>query len=232
MILGACIVLSWNQAGATEYPTGQKALTVVDTSTLEDGALATYFNQSKISEEVRKRIEGVSYRKNKAIALEDLRYLKILYYGYDKKTHIGELIVNKKIAKDTLGVFLELYQIRYQIEKVQLVDEYDADDTASMEDNNTSAFNYRLIEGTNRLSNHARGLAIDLNPLYNPYVTKSGKKVKVSPEVAKKYADRTLKNVHYIKKNDACYRIFAEHGFTWGGNWNYSKDYQHFEKVK
>ena len=113
-----------------------------------------------------------------------------------------------------------------------MIDEYDGDDLASMEDNNTSCFNYRPVEGTSSLSKHALGLAIDINPFYNPYITynKDGSE-KVSPANASAYADRTSSFPYKIDENDLCYQLFKEHGFTWGGHWNSCKDYQHFQNV-
>ena len=129
-------------------------------------------------------------------------------------------------------IFHELYYNEYQIERMVLIDEYDGDDTASMEDNNTSCFNYRVVEGSSSLSKHAYGLAIDVNPFYNPYVTyeKDGTE-KVSPVAALGYADRSVNFPYKIDEEDLCCRLFKEHGFIWGGNWNSLKDYQHFQKT-
>lgn len=203
--------------------------TIINTKQLE-GGVNTGFYSSKISKTIKKRITGNSYKENKEIPLSDLRYVRVLYYGFDKKTHIGELIVNKSIAKDIIAIFKELYQVNYPIEKIVLIDEYDADDEASMKDNNTSAFNYRTIAGSKNLSKHALGLAVDINPLYNPCVEKINGKTVVSPLEGKKYAARSLANDYYIKKNDVCYKAFTKKGFTWGGSWNSLKDYQHFQK--
>ncbi len=118
----------------------------------------------------------------------------------------------------------------YQIEQIRLIDEYGADDLLSMQDNNTSCFNYRTIAGTNKISMHGRGLAIDINPFFNPYVTyKNGLAARIS-QGAESYADRSQSFAFKIDENDLCYKLFTAHGFQWGGNWNYSKDYQHFEK--
>ena len=103
-----------------------------------------------------------------------------------------------------------------------------------MEDNNTSCFNYRVVDGTNSLSKHALGRAIDINPFYNPYVVfdKNGTgETYISPGGSEIYADRSQNFPYKIDENDLCYKLFKEHGFTWGGNWNSSKDYQHFQKV-
>lgn len=169
-----------------------------------------------------------------AISYEDLRYMNILYYDFNGDVQTGELICNKAIAEDLIEIFYELYKNEYQIESVRLIDDYNGDDTASMEANNTSCFNYRPVEGTSSLSKHALGCAIDINPFYNPYVVfnkgKAGETY-ISPAGSEIYADRSKVFAYKIDENDLCYKLFKEHGFTWGGNWNSCKDYQHFQKV-
>ena len=168
-----------------------------------------------------------------AIYLEELRYVHIWHYDFDGNPREGELICNEYIARDLTEIFYELYRCEYRLEKVLLIDEYDGDDTASMTDNNTSCFNYRQIAGSTSLSKHALGLAVDINPLYNPQVTyeKDGTEV-VLPAAASAYADRSAGFSYKIDADDLCCRLFLEHGFTWGGNWNATKDYQHFQKAK
>lgn len=194
-------------------------------------SISEYFYYEPISNEVFKRISGVSYPVDCTISVDDLRYVSLLYVDFDGNTQNGEMICNKAIAEDILEIFSELYNNGYQIESIKLIDEFDGDDTASMLANNTSCFNYRVVEGTNRLSNHAKGLAIDLNPFYNPYITynKDGS-TNISPEGSEAYADRNASFPYKIDENDLAYKLFKEHGFTWGGNWNSVKDYQHFEK--
>lgn len=141
------------------------------------------------------------------------------------------MIVNQVITQDILEIMKELYYNDYPIEKMVLIDEYAGDDEASMEDNNTSAFNYRAISGTTTLSKHSLGMAIDINPKYNPYVvTRANGEIVISPENGITYADRTKDFSYKIDENDLCVRLFLEHGFSWGGNWTSPKDYQHFEK--
>ncbi len=189
------------------------------------------FYYEPISNDVFKRISGISYPVDCTISLNDLRYVGLLYVDFDGNTQSGEMICNKAIAQDILEIFSELYNNGYQIESIKLIDEFDGDDTASMLANNTSCFNYRVVEGTTRLSNHAKGLAIDLNPFYNPYITynKDGS-INISPEGSEAYADRNASFPYKIDENDLAYKLFKEHSFTWGGNWNSVKDYQHFEK--
>lgn len=192
------------------------------------------FYYEPLSEELKTYITGVSYPEDGAaeITYEDLSYVHILHYDFNGDVTSGELICNKAIAQDLVEIFYELYLAEYQIEKVKLIENYDGDDVASTEDNNTSCFNYRTVDGTSSLSKHALGLAIDINPFYNPYVrfTKDGETI-ISPAGSESYADRNAAFPYKIDSNDLCYRLFIEHGFTWGGNWNSSKDYQHFQKV-
>lgn len=189
------------------------------------------FYYEPISNEIFKRISGISYPVDCTVSLDELRYVGLKYIDFNGETQTGELICNKALAEDMVEIFYELYTNDYRIENVRLVDEYGGDDTASMLANNTSCFNYRVVEGTTRLSNHAYGRAIDINPFYNPYVTynKDGT-TKISPEGSEAYADRSASFPYKIDENDLAYKLFKEHGFKWGGDWNNSKDYQHFER--
>lgn len=189
------------------------------------------FTISPITEEIKKRIWNISFKLNPDISLSDLSYLTVPYMNFSGEICIGELIVNSRIAKDTLCVFKELLSIQYPIEKMILIDSYGADDILSMTDNNSSAFNYRFIDSTTILSNHSKGLAIDINPLYNPYIKIVDGKERILPIEGAAYVDRTENHPYYIKKGDACYNIFLKYGFTWGGDWTDSKDYQHFEHI-
>jgi len=175
--------------------------------------------------------DNASTEDSLAISYDELRYVHILHYDFDGKLAEGELICNVTIAEDLVKIFYELYRNEYRLEKVRLIDEYDGNDTASMEDNNTSCFNYRTVEGSTSLSKHALGLAIDINPFYNPYITynEDGNE-NVSPKGSEAYADRNASFPYKIDENDLCYKLFTSYGFTWGGNWNSCKDYQHFQK--
>ena len=142
----------------------------------------------------------------------------------------GELICNQAIAEDLIEIFYELYQNNYPIEQISLIDKYQADDDLSCIANNTSCFNFRKIANSDTLSNHAFGLAVDINPLYNPYVSTSNGVMTASLSESLSYIDRAIDFPYKIEKDDLCYQLFLEHGFTWGGDWKNSKDYQHFEK--
>ncbi|MBS7009765.1 M15 family metallopeptidase [Anaerostipes sp.] len=190
------------------------------------------FSYGKVPKAVKEKATGISYRPNPYISFQDLRYVKVKYYGYDGKIKNGQLLVHKSIAKDIVEIFQELFTMQYPIESIQLIDDFGADDTKSMEANNTSAFNYRIVAGTSHLSKHAYGKAIDINPRVNPFV----KRDSITPENGKIYAQRDVKKCrgkykyNMIHRNDRVYRLFRKHGFQWGGDWITYKDYQHFEK--
>lgn len=188
------------------------------------------FSASQLSDEVFTRIKGKSYKANDIIKKDDLAYCQVKHYGFDGKTHIGEFIVNRVIADKLLRVFLKLYEIKYPIEKIKLIDDYEANDEASMRDNNSSAFCFRTIAGKEKLSQHALGLAIDINPLYNPCITYENSKIqKIEPREGEKYIEREPKDTRRITKDSPIYKIFKEADFVWGGEWQNPKDYQHFE---
>lgn len=206
------------------------ANSIVDVAKMDQKLQDSLFYFKELDQEIIGRIYGKSYKEYCDVPYSDLRYIRVLHKDFEGNTRIGEMIVNKAIAQDVVDIFKELYKISYPIEKMLLIDEYDADDIKSMEDNNTSAFNFRYIEGTTKRSVHSDGLAIDINPFYNPYVRTKNNETEVLPASAAEYADRTKENIYYIKKDDPCYKAFTSRGFTWGGEWKNSKDYQHFEK--
>ena len=200
-------------------------------NTIGGNDLKSFFYE-ELTQEIKDRINGKSYGENCDVPYAELRYVKVLYWDFDGKVQEGELIVNKAIAQDIVDIFKELYDLKYPIEQMVLVDEYDADDNASMAADNSSAFNYRVVEGTSRMSLHSYGMAIDINPLYNPYVHQLDGETVVTPENGAIYEDRSLDCDYYIQAGDACYNAFIKRGFTWGGDWKHQKDYQHFQKAK
>ncbi|MCD8145780.1 MAG: M15 family metallopeptidase [Clostridiales bacterium] len=228
-----------SDASVSSQPVEEEpALTAADVYVMDAGTSLTaaqldevdtseLFFYEEISDLVFARMEGVSFGADCTTARSDLRYVRVLHTGFDGETHIGELVVNRAIAEDIVEIFQGLYEASYPIEKMLLIDEYGGDDELSMEDNNTSCFNFRAVSGTDHLSQHAYGLAIDVNPLYNPYITSSG----YEPTNAGDYIDRTMDFDYKIDESDLCYQLFTQHGFTWGGSWNSVKDYQHFQKA-
>ena len=202
--------------------------------------LNKYFTASAIAEgdEVYDRIIGKSYVENNNLALEDLRYVKLLHRNYQSQPQVGELIVNNAIADDIIEIFMELYRQNYQVFSMHLIDDYwegdgEKSDHLSIDADNTSAFCYRYVTGSDsNLSKHAYGCAIDLNPMENPYVKvqDDGSRI-ANHENAKNFIyNRTSDTPHVIDENDLAYQLFTEHGFEWGGHWDNPVDYQHFEK--
>ncbi|KXG75480.1 M15 family metallopeptidase [Thermotalea metallivorans] len=186
------------------------------------------FTFQPLPKAIADKVEGVSWKKDSPVKLEDLSYVKVLHWGFDGKIHEGELIVHKHLAQEVAEIFQILYGSKFPIEKIRLIDVYDANDDLSMADNNTSAFCFREVAGRKGvLSTHSYGMAIDINPVQNPYVRGE----KVSPEAGRDYLDRTNVRKGMIIKDDACYKAFKDRGWTWGGEWKTVKDYQHFEKI-
>ena len=189
------------------------------------------FTSEPISDAIFRRIYGKSFKEGCTVPRQELRYLKVLHYNADGKIQLGEMVCHKDISDDLADIFHNLFKVRYPIERMMLIDNYDADDEASMNANNTSCFNFRRIAGTKRLSKHSLGKAIDINPLYNPYVRKRADgTLVVNPKAGKRYANRSLDFNYKITHNDICHKEFVRHGFVWGGSWRTRKDYQHFEK--
>ena len=177
------------------------------------------FSVEPVSENLAQRMrEGGSYPEGCPIPLSDLRHVRVRHWNMEGREMAGELVCDALIADDLRDIFEELYRVHYPIHSVRLIDDFGADDEASMAANNTSAFCYRNVAGTQYLSYHARGLAIDINPKDNP-VAKPRVKGGPIPQTP-----------HVINEQDACYKAFRKRGFSWGGHWRSMKDYQHFER--
>lgn len=154
---------------------------------------------------------------------EQMVAIQVEYLNYDGDSAIGTLIVNKKIAKEVTEIFKEIKKLDFPIEKIIPISEYEWDDDKSMEDNNTSSYNYRVVANTKKLSNHSFGMAIDINPRYNPMITKG----KISP----KNGSYSVKNKGTITADSEIVKIFKKRGWNWGGDYKTLKDYQHFDKT-
>lgn len=231
-------VSSDNEIGTDEEVSSGAETSLLPDILPEENSLCTVYEEGfyyePLGEEIRNYITGVSYPADGAeeISYEELNYVHVLHYNFDGEIAQGELICNQAIAQDLVEIFYDLFIAEYRIDKITLIEAYDGDDNASMADNNTSCFNYRTVTGQDNLSQHALGLAIDINPFYNPYIRypKEGGQI-VLPEGSEAYTDRSAAFPYKIDTEDLCYRLFTAHGFTWGGNWNSMKDYQHFQKV-
>lgn len=184
---------------------------------------------SPITDEIKAKMT-YSWRNDNPVPLENLRYIKCNHWGFDGCVHDGELVVHEKVADEVVDIFEKLFTAQYPIEKMLLVDAYQANDDLACEDNNSSAFCSRPITGSStEWSYHSFGLAIDINPLLNPY----HKGHKVVPVNGKQFLDRSIDCHGVIKEDDFCYKAFISRGWKWGGHWAKEKgyvDYQHFYK--
>ncbi|MDE5800844.1 MAG: M15 family metallopeptidase [Paramuribaculum sp.] len=186
------------------------------------------FRSYEIPEAVAERMRGKSYPEGCPIPLSDLRYLIIPHFDGHGSVRLGEMVCHRSVARQLLDIFRELFAARYPIERMVLIDDYDADDERSMSANNTTCFCYRTVAGSRKLSRHSLGKAVDINPLYNPMVNrKSGT---VVPGAAREWADRTIAdNPYVVRRGDAAWRAFTRRGWRWGGSWRTRPDYQHFQ---
>ncbi len=163
-----------------------------------------------------------SWRAGCPVPRSDLRYLRMTYLGFDGVAHRGEMVVNRTAVTKIISVFRRAYNARFPIYRMRLVDDYRGSDDASMAANNTSAFNCRRTSGGTAWSQHSYGRAVDINPVQNPYVARGV----VEPPAGKAYVTRSP-----LRKGMVTWTVrdaFADIGWYWGGNWRYSKDYQHF----
>lgn len=180
---------------------------------------------SAIDDATRAKMSS-SWRAGCPVPLGDLKLLRLTHHGFDRRVHAGELVVHEDQARAVLGVFRALFDAGFPIERMELVDVYGGDDDRSMAANNTSGFNCRPSTGdADSWSQHAYGLAVDINPVQNPYVTKDGG---VEPPRGARYADRSVVAAGLIHPGDEVVEAFVQIGWSWGGYWSSGKDYQHF----
>jgi D-alanyl-D-alanine carboxypeptidase len=182
----------------------------------------------RITGEVRKRITGSSWRKGCPVPRRNLRLIRASFWDFQRDVERGALIVHKKEKREMVKALRALFDARFRIRKMDLVDRYGADDHRSMNADNTSAFNCRFVAGTTRWSEHAYGRAIDINPIENPYVTPSGH---VSPPAGRPFVDRSRHAKGMIHHGDRAWDAFHDVGWEWGGDWSGTKDYQHFSST-
>ena len=204
---------------------------VVDEQYLNTHGHKAFFSVNAIPDSIFALMKGRSFKADCTVPRSSLRYILCLHRDDGGRSIVGEMVVNKAIAKDVLEIFRQLYEADYPIERMRLIDYWDADDERAMTANNSSSFNFRFISHTNKVSKHGIGMAIDINPLYNPYTkTLADGKTIVEPAAGKPYLDRQRKYKYKIERGDLCFRLFSKYGFHWGGDWQSVKDYQHFEK--
>lgn len=182
-----------------------------------------------LPESIKKEIIGKSWTNKCPVSLDQLSYLRVMYWGFDSKSHIGELVINKAIAEDTVKVFEELYKVKFLIESMKLPSYYIDHPNDPSGKNNTSAFYYRKdTQSPEKNSIHSYGLAIDLNPFYNPAIVDKGK---VEPAGAEKYLNRKLNHKGMIHQGDQVFQIMTKYGWAWGQYFKQGVDPMHFEKI-
>lgn len=197
---------------------------------LTDDELENNLKEGKIITDSNMTVyEAIKHNINKEATIDivkDQRLVEVLYYSFDNKVHKGQVVIHRKLANDIQQIFALAYEMKFPIGKVIPISNpnYNWDDIKSVTDNNSSSFNYRNIAGSDSLSDHSEGRAIDINPLLNPFIEVNGKatpaKAVYDPKVP-----GTLTADHPIVKK------FLELGWEWGGNWKKNvKDYQHFSK--
>jgi hypothetical protein len=167
-----------------------------------------------------------SWHRGCPVAPAQLRRLRLAYWGFDGRAHTGELVVNTRAVGDVVGVFSRLYAAHFPIRRMRPIDAYRGNDERSLAADNTAAFNcrYAVASGPKRWSAHAYGLAIDVNPVENPYLEGG----RVHPRSGRAYLDRGRMRRGMAVRSGVLVRAFAEAGWAWGGRWTGSPDYQHF----
>jgi hypothetical protein len=234
-IVLVCLFMSCERDEAVLDPMlNWTAETIVDENEVATTGISHWFKAEEISDEIFSRMWLKSWKENCPLDRSELRYLKVLHRNADGKPQRGEMVVNAAIADKVLAIFMQLYEAGYRIERMVLIDNFDADDETSMRANNSSSFNFRFMTGsTTKISKHGLGLAIDINTLYNPYVKqKSDGTWHIEPATGEEYAfnRENRSDIPYkIDHEDLAYKLFAAAGFEWGGDWTSLKDYQHFE---
>jgi hypothetical protein len=155
--------------------------------------------------------------------VDSLALIDVLYYSFDGKKHQGQIVVKSELEDDIYEIFTLIEQLKFPVGKAIPIAAYAWDDHKSMAANNSSGFNFRVIEGTTKLSMHSLGKAVDINPVQNPVIYPNGV---IAPQGAK-YLPQ---NKGTFTADNAIVREFLKRGWHWGGNFDQPKDYHHFEK--
>lgn len=217
---GCCVVVALGVAGAAPGA-GATAPRPADA----DAAAAFAFSARSLSPALRHRLYGSSWHPGCPVALDDLRSVRLSYYGFDGAVHRGALVVNRDAVGAIRIAFTDLFADRFPIRRMHLVDDYGASDYRSIEADNTSAFNCRPATGATRWSEHAYGRAVDVNTIENPYVYANGT---TTHAASRPYLDRSRHRKGMAYAGGVLVRAFAKAGWGWGGNWPGPTDYQHF----
>jgi len=167
---------------------------------------------------------GVTWHEACPVSLKDLVLVTVSHWVDSAHSATGELVVAKDQAEAVVSVFEALYSMKFPVPSLRLMHHFSGKDDTSMRANNTSGFNCRVVTGTTTYSQHSYGTAIDINPLWNPWV----KGDRVSPAQWRAFVDRTQLKPGLIREGDGVVAAFGKQGWHWGGHWKRSVDYQHF----
>ena len=176
-----------------------------------------------VTPDIRQRM-GSSWSPDCPVSLEELRYLTLTFWGFDDQAHTGELVVHAAIAEEVVEVFQALFDAQFPIEEMRLVTTTDLQAAPTGDGNNTAAYVCRTARGSTRYSEHAYGLAVDVNPFQNPYVRGET----VLPELATSYTDRTVGRPGMLVEGSPAVTAFTRRGWEWGGAWQSVRDPMHF----
>jgi hypothetical protein len=233
LMTAACGAGTWGKASSPDHKAAstpestpfEPAQPTAQTSSPAPATPRFHGSSAVIDDATRARMTA-SWHEGCPVPIEDLRMLTMDFWGFDGRIHRGEMVVNGKVSSDVLTVFGRLFDARFPIQRMELVDAYGADDDRSMAADNTSAFNCRSATGHPGVwSEHSYGWAIDIDPIQNPFVSSGGT---VSPPAGSAYADRSRQSPGMIHAGDAVVRAFTAVGWGWGGSWSSVRDYQHF----
>ena len=199
------------------------SLTAVQTSAQASALPAFQHSWSTITPALATRMR-YSWRPGCPVPLSALRYVRVSFVGFDGKSHTGEIVVNAAVLTTVVGEFRALYNQGFEIRRMHLVDNYKGVDEASMQVDNTSSFNCRVVSGQTSWSMHAFGEAIDINPIENPSLLDHDPHV-ADPPQGQAYLDRSVTRPGMV--TDAVRAVFASYGWGWGGHWT-DRDLMHF----
>jgi hypothetical protein len=183
------------------------------------------FAAFRLAPSLRVQLERTSWHPGCPVRLGALRYLRIGYWGFDRRAHLGAMVVAAAAVLPLRRAFATLFAVRFPIRRMRLVDRYGGSDYASIQADNTSAFNCRDATGSSRFSEHAYGLAIDVNPIENPYVYANGT---TTHPASRPYLDRGDVRRGMAVRGGTLVRAFDAVGWGWGGRWPLPTDFQHF----
>ncbi len=183
----------------------------------------------RLSDARQQAMRGVCWKDEPGCPpLESLRLLDLGYWGFDGAPQRGELVVHERIAEEVVGIFEDLFAARFPLQSMRPIEEFGADDERSMAANNSSAFSFRLIAGTRLPSHHGLGMAIDLNPVQNPWVRGDV----VHPDAGRAFLERSNVRPGMIVEGGVVFSAFRSRGWDWGGLWTAAPDYHHFSKLQ